>query len=298
MKSPFRKDLRFSRRWFLSYLQIVLGSIVMAGGYVLFIVPYRIVPGGVYGVSIVAHYLFGLPTGTTALVLNIPLLWWGIRELGPRFGAKTMVGLVLTSGFIDLLTLWWGEQPATADPLVSSIFGGVLIGAGLGLIFRSRATSGGSDIVAQILTKRTRVPVGQMLMVVDAAVVGVGIAAFHDITLALYALVTIFVTGKVIDAVVVGMRYYKTAMIISAEHDRIRDRIINSMGRGGTYLLAKGMYNNAPKKVIFCAVSRRELPELEMHVREVDPTAFMTVFDTREVLGEGFLSLEHEAAAD
>ena len=287
-RSWVKPDLRFSREWFFNYTLIVLGSLVMALGYVLFIVPYKIVPGGVYGIAIVLHHTAGFPTGITGLVLNIPLFIWGIRELGPRFGLKTMVGLVLTSAFIDLITLWWGTVPVTEDVLVSAIFGGVFIGVGLGCIFRAKATTGGSDIVAQIMTKHTRVPVGQTLMLVDTLVVSVGIAAFHDITLALYAVITIFVTGKVIDAVVTGLKFYMSAVIISDHADAIRDRIINQMRRGGTFLLGQGMYRQQDKKVIFCAVSRRELAALREHIREVDAHAFMTVWNTREILGEGF----------
>ena len=287
-----KRDVRFSRDWFLSYAGIALGSFVMAIGYVYFIVPYKIVNGGVFGIAIVAHHHWGLPVGVTGLVLNIPLVLWGIRELGPRFGLKTIVGMVLTSVMIDLLSWATGDIALSQDPLISAIYGGVLIGIGLGLIFRARATSGGSDIVAQIATKHTRIPVGQTLMVVDSVIVVIGVATFRDVTLALYAVTAIFVTGKVIDAVVAGLQYLKTVVIISDQTEALREVILNRMGRGGTILKGEGMFTGHTKDVIYCAVNRRDLATLVSWVREIDPHAFMTIFNTQDVVGEGFKSFD------
>jgi len=162
----------------------------MACGYVYFITPYKIVPGGVFGISIVIHYLSkgvfafapdGLPVGTMGLILNIPLTIIGVRMLGPRFGIKNSFGFFITSAFIDLLTYFWGDQPLVEnDPLLSAIFGAVLIGFGLGLIFKSKATSGGSDIIAMIIRKYTNMPLGQLLIYVDSVIVLVGLIAFRD----------------------------------------------------------------------------------------------------------------------
>ncbi len=174
------KEKLFSRSWFINYALIIIGSFIMAAGYVFFITPHRIVPGGVYGISIVIHYLtegifkfapVGLPVGLMGLIMNIPLTIIGIRVLGPRFGIKTILGFFLTAGFIDLQTLIWGTLPLVeGDVLLSCIFGGVLIGFGLGLIFRSRATSGGSDIIAMIFAKYTRLPLGQLLIYIDSVI--------------------------------------------------------------------------------------------------------------------------------
>ncbi len=282
-----------SIEWLRDYAFILLGAILMAVGYVWFIVPYKIVPGGVYGIAIVLHYLVGVPTGVTGLLINIPLLLWGIRELGPKFGVKTLVGLVLTSVFIDGLTWWWGNQALIADDImISSLFGGLLIGVGLAFIFRAKATTGGSDIVAQIWNKYTRLPVGQALVIVDTVVVSIGVLAFADIRLALYAVVTIYVTGKVVDAVVTGPTYRKGAFIISDKPEFIRPHILHDLSRGGTFLYGSGMYRGKNKKIIFTAVNRRELAALQDYVRREDPDAFMTVFDIHDVLGEGFRAFE------
>jgi uncharacterized membrane-anchored protein YitT (DUF2179 family) len=280
-------DKRFSRAWFRNYALILLGSATMAAGYVLFMVPHKIVPGGVYGLSIIAHHLLGVPTGLTAFALNVPLLAWGVKELGPRFGAKTVLGLALTSFQVDLYTWLWGTKPLSDDIIMSAVFGGVCIGAGLGLIFKAKATSGGSDIVANIIKKRTGAPVGRNIMMVDVFVVAAGVAAFRQPSMALYALIALFVIGRTVDTVLEGFSDNKAAFIISARQDEIRDAILNAIGRSGTVFEAKGLFQGDDRPVVLTAVSRRELAILEEHVRRIDPAAFVIVFDAKEILGHG-----------
>jgi uncharacterized membrane-anchored protein YitT (DUF2179 family) len=289
------KEKPFTRKWFLSYSMIIAGAFILASAFVLFITPYRIVPGGVYGISIVLHYLFNTPVGLVALCFDIPLTIIGIRILGPRFGVKTVVGFSLTAVFTDLLTYFWGFEPfVKGDALLSSIFGGVLAGLGLGLIFKARATSGGSDIVAMIIAKYTRLPLGMLMIYVDSVIVLVGLLVFQDWKIPLYSWIVIFITGKVIDVVLEGVSYDKSLFIISEKHDEIRDKIINNLGRGGTFIDGKGMYNMAEKKIIFTVVSRRELSLLEEYIHDIDPKAFLTVIDATEILGEGFKSLKEK----
>ena len=169
------KERVFSLRWFIDYMYIIVGSFILAVGFVYFISPHKIVPGGVYGIAIIVHYLTqgifsfwpeGIPIGLFGLVLNIPLTYAGIKILGPRFGVKTIVGFVLSSVFMDGITYLRvdGDAPLVHDVLLSCIFGGVLIGFGLGLIFKSKATSGGSDIIAMIIAKYTNMPLGQLMI--------------------------------------------------------------------------------------------------------------------------------------
>jgi uncharacterized membrane-anchored protein YitT (DUF2179 family) len=290
---PFlQKDKLFTRKWFISYGLIVVGTLLVSIGYVYFITPYKIVPGGIYGISIVLHHMFGLPVGMTALAFNIPLTIIGTRVLGPRFGAKTVIGFVLTSIFVDVMSYFSEFRPLVdSDPLLSSIFGGAIIGVGVGLIFKSKATSGGSDVIAMIVARYTKLPLGQLMMGVDSIIVLIGFVAFRDWHIPLYSWITIFVMGKVIDAVLQGISYEKTIFIVSDEHQAIRDKIINDLNRGGTYLNAEGMYNGNQKKVIFTVVNRRELAMLEEFINKVDPKAFLTVMDANEILGKGFKSL-------
>jgi len=289
------KEKPFTRKWFISYSLIISGAFILAAGFVFFITPYKIVPGGVYGISIVLHYLFGTPVGIVALMFDIPLTLLGIKFLGPRFGVKTVVGFSLTAIFTDTLTWIWGFKPLVeGDALLSSIFGGVIVGLGLGLIFKSRATSGGSDIVAAIIAKYTKLPLGQLMILVDSVIVFFGLIVFQDWKIPLYSWIVIFITGKVIDAVLEGISYDKSLFIISEKHEEIREKIINNLNRGGTFIDGKGMYNMAERKIIFTVVSRRELSMLQEYIHQIDPNAFMTIIDASEILGEGFKSLKEK----
>ena len=289
------KEKPFTKKWFISYSFIIIGSLILATGFVMFITPYKIIPGGVYGISIILHYLFGTPVGIMALVFDIPLTILGIKILGPRFGFKTVLGFSLTAIFNDTLTYFWGYEPLVkGDALLSSIFGGVLLGIGIGLIFRAKATSGGSDIVAMIINKYSKIPLGLLMIYVDSCIVLLGLIVFRDWKIPLYSWIVIFITGKVIDVVLEGVSYEKSLFIISNKHMEIRDKIINNLNRGGTYIDGKGMYNLADRRIIFTVVSRRELALLEEYIHQIDPKAFLTVQDAREIFGEGFESLEEK----
>ena len=289
------KEKPFTKKWFISYSFIIIGSLILATGFVMFITPYKIIPGGVYGISIVLHYLFGTPVGIMALVFDIPLTILGIKILGPRFGFKTVLGFSLTAIFNDTLTYFWGYEPLVkGDALLSSIFGGVLLGIGIGLIFRAKATSGGSDIVAMMINKYSKIPLGLLMIYVDSCIVLLGLIVFRDWKIPLYSWIVIFITGKVIDVVLEGVSYEKSLFIISNKHMEIRDKIINNLNRGGTYIDGKGMYNLADRRIIFTVVSRRELALLEEYIHQIDPKAFLTVQDAREIFGEGFESLEEK----
>ncbi len=289
------KDKLFSKVWFKDAVLIVIGTFGLAVGMVFFIAPYKLVPGGVYGISIVIHHLLGTPIGLVSLCMDIPLLLIGIKVLGNRFGVKTFVGIVLTAFFVDLLGRVWGNNPLVeGDALLSAVFGGALVGAGLGLIFRAKATSGGTDIIAMILNKYTRLPLGQLLIYVDSVIVLIGLIAFGDWKIPLYSWLVIFIVGKVIDTVVEGISTNKVVIIISEKHEQIREKILYSMERGGTYLNAEGMYEGKSKKVIYTNISRRELPILLAYIRDIDPDAFVSVLDAHDVLGDGFRPLKEE----
>ncbi len=301
---PFlQKQKLFSADWFRDYSLIIIGSFVLAVGFVYFITPHKIVPGGLFGVAIVVHYLTqgvfsfwpdGIPVGLFSLVVNIPLTIAGVKILGPRFGVKTVVGFVLSSAFIDLISWMRVESDAALvqDVLLSCIFGGVLIGIGTGLIFKSRATSGGSDIIAMIIAKYTNLQLGQLMIYVDSAIVFLGLAAFHDWQIPLYSWLAIYISGKAIDVTLEGVNYHKALFIISSKHEEIKEKILVDLERGGTYFQGRGMFTNEEKQVIYTVVSRREVAILEKFISDIDPDAFITVMDTREILGEGFQSLK------
>ncbi len=303
------KQKIFSTKWVTDYLFIIIGSFILATGYVYFISPHKIVPGGVYGIAIVVHYLTqdtfsfwpnGIPIGLFGLVLNIPLTIAGIKILGPRFGIKTIVGFVLSSVFIDGITYLRpdGDLPLVDDVLLSCVFAGVLVGFGLGLIFKSRATSGGSDIIAMIIAKHTRLQLGKLMIYVDSVIVLLGLAAFRDWHIPLYSWVVIYITGKAIDLTLEGSNYNKALLIVSHKHAEIKNKIINDLERGGTYLKGEGLYTGEKKRLIYTVVSRREVAILEEYINRIDPDAFITVMDAREILGEGFQSLRKKVEKD
>jgi uncharacterized membrane-anchored protein YitT (DUF2179 family) len=293
------KEKLFSWQWFKALFLILSGTFIMAVAFVYFISPYKLAPGGTYGIAIVLHHLFHLPTGFIALAIDIPLLLIGLKVLGPRFGWKTVVGVIALSQFVNLLSWIQGDVALVPDDaLLSSIFGGVILGAGLGLVLRAKATTGGSDIIAMIISKYTKLPLGQLLIYIDSVIVLVGLAAFSAWEIPLYSWIVIFITGKVIDLVVDGVSYDKSLLIVSEKHNEIRDKLINDLKRGGTFLDAEGMYNGQKKKVIFTVVTRRELALLKDYIHQIDPKAFLTVTEAREILGEGFKSLKSSIEKD
>lgn len=281
------------------YIMVLIGTFIMAIGIVVFISPLKLAPGGVYGVAIILHHLFNFPIGWSGLALDIPLLIIGTLWLGPQFGMKTIAGIFSLSGFITLWEHLYGYAPLIEDPsayFILALFGGVLTGIGMGLIFKSRATSGGTDIIAMIISKYLKhVPLGTTLIIVDSFVVLLALAVFKDWTIPLYSWVVIYVTGIVVDKVISGFASAKAVIIISDHYSDIRDRIIDDLNRGGTFLVGEGMYSNNEKRVIYTTVSRKQLPQLIWYIHEIDPQAFLSVLDASTTLGEGFQSLKEKA---
>lgn len=209
------KDKILSKEWIMSYFYLIIGAFILALGYAFFMTPYKITPGGIYGISIVLHHKFGFPVGMAALCFNLPLTLIGLKLLGPRFGVKTFMGFILTALFTDGLIYFLGNDPLNLhdEVLLASIFGGVVMGVGVGLIFKSRASSGGSDVLASILAKYTKIPLGKQLMIVDSCIVLVGFLAFQDWKIPLYSWLTIFIMGKVIDMILQGFPTIKLFLL-------------------------------------------------------------------------------------
>ena len=292
---------------FKTYLLIVLGTFIMSVGFVVFISPLKLAPGGVYGIAIILHHVFNFPIGLSGICLDLPLLLIGTLWLGPKFGVKTLVGVITLPAFISMWEKIYGYAPLIAsasDPMVAdpsatfilALFGGVLIGLGLGLIFKTRATSGGTDIIAMIIGKYVKhIPLGTLLIIVDSTIVLAALAVFKDWTIPLYSWLVIYVTGLVMDKVIAGFSSNKAVLIISDQYEEIRQHIFDELDRGGTYFNGEGMYNHDEKKVIFTSISPKQLPILIHFVHEIDPKAFISVLDASETLGDGFMSLKEKA---
>lgn len=277
----------------MSYLSLIAGCFLLAVGYAFFMTPYKITPGGIYGISIVLHHKFGFQVGLGALCFNLPLTLIGLKLLGPRFGLKTFIGFTLTALFTDGVRWLWGNDPLNLhdEVLLAAIFGGVIIGTGVGLIFKARASSGGTDVIASILSKYTRLPLGSMQMAVDSVIVVIGFLAFQEWKIPLYSFLTIFIMGRVIDIIMHGFSDDKSVLIISDKSEEIKNKIICDLHRGGTILDGKGMYSKQDKEVLFSVVNRREVPDLQQYIFEIDPKAFIVILDAHEIIGEGFKSL-------
>lgn len=291
---PLLKDKPFSKKWLFSYTYLVVGTFILALGYAFFMTPYKIVPGGIYGISIVLHHKFGFPVGMAALCFNLPLTLFGLKMLGSRFGVKTFVCFVLTAIFTDGLIYLIGNDPLNLhdEVLLASMFGGAVMGVGVGLIFKSRASSGGTDVLASILSKYTKIPLGTQLMIVDSVIVIFGFLVFKDWKIPLYSWLTIFIMGKVIDVILKGFSDDKTVFIISEKSEEIRNAIIYDLKRGGTIFDGKGMFTKEKKEVLFTVVNRREIPDLVQFIFNIDPAAFISIQDAHEILGKGFKAIE------
>ena len=281
------------------WVYIVLGSLIMAIGFTLFISPYNIVPGGVYGIGISLHNIFpDIQVGTFGWLLDIPLLITSFLVFGGRVGAKTITAACLMPLFMNAPQWIWGEvNPVTEfivamnlgdDLIVSCIFGGVMIGVSMGLILKTHATSGGTDIIGMIISKYFKLPIAQAVLMVDVVVVVFGLIVIGDWKVPLYSLITIFVASKVMDFIIEGASGDKLLFILSEKHSDIKDFILGPMERGGTYIKAAGMYSGAPREMVFVVISRRELSIVQDFVRKLDPDAFMIVVNAHETLGDGF----------
>ncbi|WP_035425391.1 YitT family protein [Halalkalibacterium ligniniphilum] len=281
-----RKEIRHPALQFLiDYGYILVGSAIVALAFNLFLLPNQVASGGVSGISTILKYAFGAEPAFVQWAFNIPLFFLGILLLGGlRYGIKTLVGTLFLP-FVVLLTS--GLQPATNDPLLAAIFGGIGVGFGLGTVFRANASTGGTDLAAQIIQKFTGLSVGTCVLLMDGLIV-ITSAFVFGIEFALYALIALFVTGKTIDLVQIGVGYAKVALIISNHQEEVRLGILRDVDRGVTKLHGYGGYTNQERPVLMCVVNQHEVTKLKQVVRSIDPHAFVVVTSATEVLGEGF----------
>ncbi|HHT15661.1 MAG TPA: YitT family protein [Clostridiales bacterium] len=279
------------RRQIKDYAKIVVGCLLAALSYPLFLVPNAIAPGGVTGLGTILHHLFGVPVGITSLALNVPLFVMGYRAMGKRFVFRTFVATIIFSLAIDLFS---PLEPVTLNPLMASIFGGVLAGIGLGIILRGSATTGGSDMLARMLHNRfADISVSMFLFMFDGIVVL--ISAFTiSMEAALYAMVAVYISARTIDVVLSGLESDKVCYVISSKYKEIANEIMTTMERGCTLLDGQGGYTGNPLKMLLCVVGRMEVTRLKTLVHDMDQDAFMFITDAHETLGEGFHRFNQE----
>jgi uncharacterized membrane-anchored protein YitT (DUF2179 family) len=280
------------------YLWMTVGIVITAWGLNAFLIPNRLAAGGVSGLATVFYYFFRdnydiiVPVGMQMLVMNAVLLVIGIRAKGWRYGARTVYGMVAMSFAVDILAPITPHL-ASKDLLLAVLYGGAVTGVGMGLVFKSRGNTGGTDIIAQLLVDKLNLGVGQLMLAVDAVVTLVAAIVLGP-DLALYGAVAIFVMGTVIDLVQEGLSVEKAAFIICDEPGRVADAVMHQLGRGATGIMARGLYSGEPREMVFTVVSRREIGALKALVNAVDPKAFVVIADVHEALGEGFKEIGAE----
>lgn len=287
LRSAFRKNPAAAERFF-SYAQILLGAFIGGAAYPLFMTPNRIAPGGITGVATILNHLLHWPVGTVSLVLNLPLFMISYKAMGKIFAFRSLVATIAFSLFIDILPL----KPMTNDPLLGALYGGVLLGIGLGLIMRGGATTGGSDMIARMVHKRFPfISTGAFLFAIDFAVV-LAAGLLIGTSEALYALINIFLTAKVMDMVIIGFSSNKACFVISSRWQEISQRIMKDMDRGVTQLTARGAYTGAERPTLLCVISRSEITAFKRILREEDENAFVIIVEAHEAIGDGFSVLD------
>ena len=304
-----------SPRWWWSWFMIILGCALLAGGYVLFISPYNIVPGGVYGAGIVLHNIFPtIKIGTFGYMFDSVLLILAFIAFGPRFGAKTVVAALLTPGLMNIFTslAFPPEAIESLDPskmlggildlsdhlMLATIVGAVILGVGVGLVVREQATTGGTDIVAMMLQKYCHISFSQGVLIADSLVVLAGLVVIgfgsdgngmEGLMLSFYSLIAIYVSSRILAFMLDGASYDRIIFIITSHHNEdFRRYILEELDRSGTYIKSSGMYTNTEKEMIFLVVPRQELVKVQRAIKDYDPSAFMVVANAYNTYGEGF----------
>jgi uncharacterized membrane-anchored protein YitT (DUF2179 family) len=282
---------------FRDYFHIIIGTMVAGFGIACFVTPAQIAPGGVSGIGTIVYYLAGLDTGVTMLLISVPLFFIGMKVFGPLYGLKSFVGMLLLSVFVTLfgqLTNYDGLLTYTdkVDTLLSAIFGGVLVGGGIGLVIRAGSNTGGTDIIGQILNLITPMNLGTCIFMSDAVIVLIGGFVF-GLEKALFAICALYISGQMINFVVMnlGTKYAKTAYIVSEKYERISERIIKELNRGGTILDGRGIYSKQNRTTLMAVVPNQLINQLTQIVHEEDDNAFMFVHETYQVLGFGFVPM-------
>lgn len=309
----FRKEL-------VSYCLVILGSLLFAVGDVMFVNPYHLAPGGVYGLANVFNALWGWKISLAGICMDIPLLIVGTIILGPRFGVKTVVSVILIPIFTFILENTWGYKPMifesmdvaadsaalsfvdgtvkryfSPDFFLNTVVSGIIYGVAIGVIFRAGATSGGSDIISMIAHKYTKISLGVLVLIVDSCIsLATLFIPNSTIRLPIYSIVLIYIESKFIDLIVEGFTTYKTVFIVTDKINEVKDFIINDLERGGTCFSGVGLYRGQERKMIYVTLDRTGLIKLKGVIRSIDPNAFVNVIESSEIMGLGFKALPQE----
>ncbi len=275
--------MAISRRQVLEYGQIVLGTATTAAGINGFYLPNHIADGGVSGIGIILQFLFHIPIWVTLAIVNLPLLWLSHKLWGGRVGLRTIVGTLLLSAWVGVLRF----HPFTHNVLLAALYGGILSGVGLGLVFRARGTTGGTDVVARFASHLLPISMGQAMMVIDFFIIA-GFGVTFNPTKAMYSLIALFISARAIDLVQEGTDFARAFTIVTKQPDEVSQRIMTEIGRGVTRIGGQGAYTGQSRPLLYVVVLRSEVTRVKSLIYSVDPEAFVSVASVHEVVGEGF----------
>ena len=272
----------------------VAGSFALAIGIFCFAEQADIAPGGMSGIAIMLKHIFDLPVGLTTLALNIPLLLLAWKYISHRFTLRTLKTVLFNTIILDYIVTPYFPQYA-GDRMLSSIFGGILMGVGLAFIFMRGSTTGGTDVVSNLMELRfPHVPIGTMLLIIDCVIIGASMPVFGNLESGLFGVVAMFCQSKVIDGVIYGLDRGQTVMIMSPHNDRIAERVIHEMEHGATFLKGRGAYSGTEMDVLYVAVRVQEFHQLKQITYEEDPNAFLVVGEANQIIGEGFKRIKED----
>ena len=270
--------------WIKKYLVLIIGSLIYSAGLEIFLVPNNIIDGGVVGISIMASYLTGIPFGVYMLVLNLPFIYLGYKQIGKTFAISTIISIIALSIFSEFLE---PVPQITQDYFLAAIFGGIIAGAGVGLVIRQGGSLDGTEITAIILDRKTSFSVGEVVMFFNLFILGAAGFVFGW-DKAMYSLVAYFIISKMIDVVLKGLDESYAVMIVSDEYEEIADALMHRLGRGVTYLHGQGAYTGDDKQVLYCVVTRLEVVKLKEIALEKDEAAFVTINPVHDIVGGRF----------
>ena len=280
------RNILLIKKWIKDFIFITVGCIVMAIGTSLFLLPNKLSSGGLSGVSTIIYYLFGLPLGTTMLILNIPLFIMAFIKVGRQTTIKGLIGTILLSVFIDFFERY---EPLTEDRILACIYGGICVGIGTAIVLKAHASTGGTDMLSYIIRSyHSHFRAGSLIVIIDTMIVLLNVLVFQQIEIGLYSAIAIYVMGKMIDIIFEGIYFTKSIFIVSNEYKAIAKEIGEKLDRGSTAIYAKGMYTKQKKMMLWCVGSRTEAARIKEIAKQIDSQSFIVISNAREAWGKGF----------
>lgn len=286
MKIQSKRNIIKTKKFTIEMLKLILGTIIMAFGIELFLVPNQLSTGGFSGIATVGYYITGISVGTIMLILNIPLFLIAYFKSGKKFFMKAIFGTVLLSIFLNLFQ---NINPVTQDRFLAFLYGSIIVGIGTALVLNANGSTGGTELLANVIKSfKPYLKTGTLIMITDTIIIIANTIYFKDIEVALYSALAIYIMGKILDIFFEGIDFAKMILVISPEWEKISESLSANIKRGVTSIYGQGMYKKKDKNILLCVMSRTEVREARQIIKEIDPKAFLIITNAREVYGEGF----------